>query len=58
MFNTKHLFIGPLILTNEYSIVTVDRSDHRLTHYGLVEVTVWDNTDKIWKISIEKALYF
>ena len=55
MFNDRILFVGKLMPTKEYIIVTVGGSDFGPTHYGLGEVSIRDDNGTIVKIHIHKA---
>ena len=58
VLNNKSLFVGELIPTSAYSLVTVGGCDHRPTHYGPAVLTVRNDDDTVVKIPIPKALYF
>jgi len=58
VLNNKSLFVGELILTSAYSLVTVGGCDHRPTHYGPAVLTMRNDDDTVVKIPIPKALYF
>ena len=40
VLNNKNLFVRKLVPTSEYSLVTISGEDHKLSHYGLIAITI------------------
>ena len=58
VLNDILLFVGELKLITNYSIVTVESTDYKLTYIGTAKITVYDDDGNIKEILLKNALYF